>query len=66
MLRRLSALEAALAEYFRKSDYRFAHEPKGREQTAHLDAVELFSGRVDRVSGVTVPGRAELADRAGE
>lgn len=64
MLCRLGALEAALAEYFRKSDYRFAHEPKGREQTAYLDAVELFSGPVDRVGGVMVPGRARLADGA--
>ncbi|MEW6547247.1 MAG: DUF6062 family protein [Bacillota bacterium] len=62
-LRRLSALEASLAEYFRKSDYRFAHEPKGPEQTAYLDAVELFSGLLDRVGGVMVPGRTKLAGR---
>ncbi len=40
----LHHLEAELAEYFRKTDYRFAAEPKGPEQTAWQRALEWLSG----------------------
>lgn len=35
---------AELTEYFRKLDYRNAHEPKGREQTAWRRAITLYDG----------------------
>ncbi|MDK2882742.1 MAG: hypothetical protein PWP58_1078 [Bacillota bacterium] len=44
-LKRLDILRAGFEEYFRKEDYRFAHEPKGVEQETWLKAVERFAGR---------------------
>lgn len=43
-LAQLETLYAELEEYFRKSDYRFANEPRGTEQTAWLRAVQRFAG----------------------
>ncbi|MDI6894490.1 MAG: DUF6062 family protein [Bacillota bacterium] len=60
---RLGRLEEGLQEFFRKSDYRFAHEPKGSEQQAYLDAIERFSGPPDGVSDIAVPGRARFPGR---
>ncbi len=42
---RLAALSAQLAEYDRKRDYRFAHEPKGREQRSWTEIVRRYAGR---------------------
>lgn len=44
MQHRLGSLRTALTLYFHKCDYRYAHEPKGDEQTAWLRAVECFIG----------------------
>lgn len=44
-LKRLDVLRAGFEEYFRKEDYRYAHEPKGAEQQTWLQAVERFAGR---------------------
>ena len=62
-LKRLTVLQERLAEYFRKSDYRFAHEPKGPEQVAYLEAVERFSGAVDKVAGIALPPGTKFAGR---
>ncbi len=43
----LQGLQRELAEYFRKVDYRFAHEPKGDEQTAWARAIRRFVGEGD-------------------
>ena len=43
---RLKELKKDFDEYFRKGDYRFANEPKGREQTAWIRAVKRFIGEV--------------------
>ncbi len=40
----LRALGANLAEYLRKTDYRYVHEPKGEERHAWRRAAALFSG----------------------
>lgn len=44
MRQRLDTLRSALALYFHKCDYRYAHEPKGAEQTAWLRTVECLIG----------------------
>jgi hypothetical protein len=41
---RLQALRAALAEYDRKRDHRYATEPKGLEQDAWTDVIRLYVG----------------------
>jgi hypothetical protein len=41
---KLTALRAELQEYTRKLDYRFADEPKGREQTSWRRVVDKFTG----------------------
>ena len=41
----LRSLGVDLAEYLRKTDYRYAHEPKGEEQHAWRRAAALFSGK---------------------
>jgi hypothetical protein len=41
---RLEALRAALAEYDRKRDHRFAHEPKGDEQRSWTDVIRRYVG----------------------
>lgn len=40
----LGRLHWELGEYFRKSDYRFHHEPRGREQSAWLRAADVLAG----------------------
>jgi hypothetical protein len=40
----LRNLHAELAEFFRKSDYRFQHEPLGSEQSAWLRAAAILMG----------------------
>ncbi|MCL6449439.1 MAG: hypothetical protein K6U04_15080 [Armatimonadetes bacterium] len=40
----MESLEGQFGEYFRKRDYRFAHEPKGEEQQAWLKALEILMG----------------------
>ena len=40
----LRSLHAELGEFFRKSDYRFQHEPLGSEQTAWLRAADILVG----------------------
>ena len=39
-----AALNQEIGEYFRKLDYRFSNEPKGREQSAGLRALALLNG----------------------
>jgi hypothetical protein len=41
---KMEALVGRLDEFLRKSDYRFAHEPKGEEGKAWLDAVRKAAG----------------------
>jgi len=41
---RLANLLAEIAEYFRKVDYRYAHEPKGEEQGAWLRGIANAAG----------------------
>ncbi len=47
---RLARLRGELAELIRKRDYRFAHEPRGEEQTSWLRAIGQLAGggRSDR------------------
>jgi hypothetical protein len=40
----LRCLHAELGEFFRKSDYRFQHEPLGSEQSAWLRAADILMG----------------------
>lgn len=44
---RLNDLNADFEEFFRKSDYRFSSEPKGREQTAWIRAMKRVIGDVE-------------------
>ena len=46
-LRRLSELKHDFEEFFRKGDYRFSHEPKGREQDTWIRAMKKIIGEVD-------------------
>jgi hypothetical protein len=46
--RRLAAFEAEFAEYFRKVDYRYSHEPKGNEQHAWFRALRFLVGEALR------------------
>jgi hypothetical protein len=41
------SLIAELSEFVRKNDYRFQHEPVGREGSAWLRAVDAVSGQTD-------------------
>jgi hypothetical protein len=43
--KRIESLRGELAEYLRKLDYRFSHEPKGAEVTAWRRAVEMMVGQ---------------------
>ncbi len=45
--RRLEELAGDLAEYDRKRDHRYRHEPKGREQDAIAAVVRLYAGEPD-------------------
>ncbi len=45
--RRLERLAHDLAEYDRKRDHRYAHEPKGNEQFSVTDVVRLYAGESD-------------------
>jgi len=44
---RLDELKIDFEEFFRKTDYRFSHEPKGREQIAWIRAMKRFIGEVN-------------------
>lgn len=44
-------LQAGLAEFIRKNDYRFQHEPFGPERDSWLRAIEAISGAPPRASG---------------
>ncbi|MQL51613.1 hypothetical protein GFC01_04925 [Desulfofundulus thermobenzoicus] len=46
--KQLARWEKDFAEYFRKMDYRYAHEPKGGEQHAWLKALKFFTGCTDK------------------
>jgi len=61
-LERLDQLKDELREFFRKEDYRFSHEPKGKEQLAWLRAMKIFLGEhiQGRVSLREVCGRCNL------
>lgn len=48
--KKLAALQIELQEFGRKRDYRFWAEPKGREQTSWLRAVEKFTGKREAFS----------------
>ena len=41
----LRKLKSDLEEYMRKTDYRYAHEPKSDEQTAWIRAIRFFAGK---------------------
>lgn len=43
-IQKLTSLKHDFEEYFRKSDWRLRHEPKGPEQTAWLRAMKMFNG----------------------
>ena len=47
---RLRELDADFQEYFRKVDYRFVHEPKGKEQTTWMRAVKRIIGDAESKS----------------
>jgi hypothetical protein len=46
--RRLEQLAHGLAEYDRKRDHRYAHEPKGDEQRSLTDVIRLYAGESER------------------
>jgi len=48
----LRGLHAELGEFFRKSDYRFQHEPRGSEQSAWLRAADILMGSYPADMGV--------------
>jgi len=48
---KLGVLGAELQEFIRKHDYRYADEPKGREQTSWTRIVEKFVGRREVIDG---------------
>jgi len=48
----LRCLHAELGEFFRKSDYRFQHEPLGSEQSAWLRATHILMGSCPADVGV--------------
>jgi hypothetical protein len=48
----LRCLHAELEEFFRKSDYRFQHEPLGSEQSAWLRAADILMGSSPADMGV--------------
>lgn len=41
----LRKLDSDIEEYWRKTDYRYSHEPKGEEQTAWVRAIKFFAGK---------------------
>lgn len=41
----LRKLKSDIEEYWRKTDYRNSHEPKGEEQTAWIRAIKFFVGK---------------------
>jgi len=43
-LRRLTALRSGLSEFERKRDYRYRHEPRGRERQAPIEALRHYAG----------------------
>ncbi|MFB3764354.1 MAG: DUF6062 family protein [Methanotrichaceae archaeon] len=50
ILPKIRELKQSFDEFFRKSDYRFANEPKGDEQNAWLNAIRLFLGRTEDIT----------------
>jgi hypothetical protein len=46
-IRGLRELKDDFEEFFRKGEYRFCDEPKGREQTAWIRAMSRLIGQVD-------------------
>lgn len=55
---KLRALGGELEEFLRKLDHRYAHEPKGEEQTSWIRAVEAFVGLQEAARGPsTAPPR---------
>jgi hypothetical protein len=60
---RLTRLDRDLAEYDRKRDHRFAHEPKGGEQDSPSRAVRRYAGEAN--GAVSPPaGQGRAGDRA--
>jgi hypothetical protein len=57
----LRCLHAELGEFFRKSDYRFQHEPLGSEQTAWLRAADILMGSYPADIGVREWRRAGVS-----
>jgi hypothetical protein len=55
----LKELKIDFDEFFRKGDYRFANEPKGKEQTAWLRAVKRFIGHLDREEAKIEPPKKQ-------
>ncbi len=48
-----------LKEYFRKEDYRFRNEPRGREQTAYLEVLAFLAGPPPETGPVRADNAAE-------
>jgi hypothetical protein len=57
----LRRLHAELEEFFRKSDYRFQHEPRGSEQSAWLRAADILMGSYPADMGVQQWRRAGVS-----
>jgi hypothetical protein len=57
----LRCLHAELGEFFRKSDYRFQHEPLGSELTAWLRAADILMGSYPADIGVRQWRRAGVS-----
>jgi len=49
-IKQMEKLDEDFNEYFRKTDYRFSHEPEGEEQLAWLKSLKFYAGEnPDRV-----------------
>ncbi|MCR4441746.1 MAG: DUF6062 family protein [Peptococcaceae bacterium] len=46
-IKNIEEISADLDEYFRKTDYRYSHEPKGKEQEAWLKAMLMYDGYME-------------------
>lgn len=64
LINRLETLEGQFGEYFRKRDYRFAHEPKGEEQQAWLKALEILMGGIRPAGEFFGSGNSSSSGRA--
>ncbi|MFN3336469.1 MAG: DUF6062 family protein, partial [Thermomicrobium sp.] len=58
----LESTKHDLEEFFRKADYRYAHEPRGAEQHAWRRALRQFGYRSDRI----IPASESDAGRTGD